>query len=56
VDADGLLDGEIIVSRVVQRDDVVVVVNCGDVPVLEAVGMLAMAADSLLHPELTDDV
>jgi hypothetical protein len=52
---DGVLDGQVIISRVVQPDDVVIMVDEGDLTVLEAVGMLAMAMDSLLHPELRDE-
>lgn len=55
-EADGLLDGQVIVSRIVQPDDVVVSVDAGDLSVLEAVGLLAMAMDSLLHPELGDNL
>ena len=53
-DVDGVLDGQVIVSRIVETDDVVVVVDSGELTALEAVGMLAMAMDSLLHPELSE--
>lgn len=50
---DGVLDGQVIVTRVVEPDDVIVGVETSEgLSVLEAVGMLAMAADSLLHPEV----
>lgn len=51
---DGVLDGQVIVSRVVEPDDVLVEVDAGDLPVLDAVGMLTMAIDSLLHPEMRE--
>lgn len=51
---DGVLSGQVIISRIVQADDVLIVVEDGGLPVLEAVGMLAMATDSILHPELDD--
>lgn len=47
---DGILDGQVIVSRIVEPDDVLVAVDSGDLPVLDAVGLLTMAIDSLLHP------
>jgi len=50
----GVLDGQVIVSRIAEDDDVIIVVEDGELPVLDAVGMLTMAIDSLLHPELGD--
>jgi len=50
-----VLDGEITVWRIVTGEDVLVTVESGGLPVLDAVGMLTMAIDSLLHPELGDD-
>ena len=49
--SDGVLDGQVFVSRIVQSDDVVVVVETepDDLAVLDAVGMLTMAIDTLLH-------
>lgn len=52
-DADGVLDGQLVISRIVEPDDVVISIDTGELPVLEAVGMLTMAIDSLLHPELS---
>lgn len=47
---DGVLDGQVIVTRIVEPDDVVIIADSGGLPVLDAVGMLTMAIDSLLHP------
>lgn len=47
--ADGVLDGQMIISRIVEPDDVVIMIEDNDMPVLEAVGMLTMAIDTLLH-------
>ena len=49
---DGVLDGQVVVTRIVEPTDVLIAVDPGDLPVLDAVGMLTMAIDSLLHPEI----
>jgi len=55
-DLEVIVDGVITVARIVTDTDVVVRVDSNDLPVLDAVGMLTMAVDTLLHPELDPDV
>lgn len=54
---DGVLAGQIVISRIVQpNDDVIMVQQSGNLTGIESAGMLAMAMDSLLHPELNPDI
>ena len=53
-EADGVLDGQVVISRIVEPGDVIITVESGDLPVLDSVGMLTMAIDSLLHSARDD--
>lgn len=55
-DLEVMVDGVITVARIVTADDVVVRVDTSDgLSVLESAGMLSMALDTVLHPELAPD-